>query len=135
MRSLMNRSSATIRSARRKLCNNMLDSRRATGESARSHPAAIASSGLRSIDQNTRLRALAGTARVARKEIRGGDVIATTVSNLGNDHRRNAQLAMNVPKSEARRHLERLPNAVDRTRTTLIPLQISREGNRSFGSS
>src|ERR1700730_5030685 len=121
MRSFMNRSSAMMRSARRKLCNNMRDSRRATGDLARSHPAAIASSGLRSIDQNTRLRALYGTAKVARKEIRGGEVIATTTSTLGNDNRRKAQLAMNVPKSEARRHLDVLPKPVDRIRTILIP--------------
>src|SRR5216684_7400666 len=109
MRSFMNLSSATMRSARCKLCNNMRDSRRATGDLSRSHPAAIASSGLRSIDQNTKLRALPGTAKLAIKEIRGGEVIATTTSKCGNDHRRKAQLAMNVPKSAARRHLEFLP--------------------------
>src|ERR1700694_1514778 len=135
IRSFINRSSAMIRSARRKLCTNMRDSRRPAGDFAFSHPAAIASSGLRSIDQKTKLRALRGTARVARKEIRGGDVMATTTSNLGNDHRRNAQLAMNVPKSDARRHLEFLPNEVDRTRTILIPFQVSSYGNRSLGSS
>src|ERR1700674_1024623 len=135
IRSFMNRSSAMIRSARRKLCSDMRERRRPTGDFAFSHPAAIAWSGLRSIDQKTKLRALAGTARVARKEIRGGEVMATTTSNLGNDHRRNAQLAMNVPKSAARRHLDLLPNPVDRTRTILIPFQFSREGNRSWGSS
>src|ERR1039458_642931 len=135
MRSFMNRSSAMMRSALRKLCNNIRDRRRATGDLSRSHPAAIASSGLRSIDQNTRLRALPGTAKVATKEIRGGEVIATTTSNFGNDHKRNAQLAMNVPKSAARRHLELLPNPVDRTRTILTLFQVSWFGNRSFGSS
>src|SRR5579864_713660 len=103
----------------------MRESKRATGDSDCSHPAAIASSGLRSMDQNTRLRALAGTASVARKEIRGGEVMATMTSNLSNDHRRKAQDAINVPKSEARRHLDVLPNAVDRTRTILIPFQVS----------
>src|ERR1700745_1254001 len=102
----MNRSSTTMQSARCKLCNNMRHSRRATRDSARSHPAAIASSGLRSMDQKTRLRDLRGTARVARKEISGGEVIATITSNLPNDHRRKAQDAMKVPKSDARRHLE-----------------------------
>src|ERR1700726_5180750 len=119
MRAFMNRSSAMIRSARRKLCTDMRESRRPARDFAFSHPAAIASSGLRSIDQKTRVRALAGTANVARKEIKGGEVMATTTSNLGNDHRRNAQLAMNVPKSDARRHLAPLPNPVDRTRTIL----------------
>src|SRR5579864_7175173 len=113
----------------------MRESKRATGDSARSHPAAMASSGLRSMDQKTRLRALPGTARVARKEIRGGEVMATITSNLRNDHSRKAHDAMKVPKSDARRHLEALPNAVDRTRTILIPFQTSRAGKRSVGSS
>jgi hypothetical protein len=113
----------------------MPDNTRAGREFGCSHPAAMASSGLRSIDQNTKLRALLGNAKLATKEIRGGEVIAITTSNFGNDHTRKAQLAMNVPKSAARRHLELLPSPVAPTRTILTPFQVSSFGNRSFGSS
>src|SRR6202050_3567750 len=135
MRCFMKRSSAMMRSARCKLCSNMRDNTRATKEFGCSHPAAMASYGLRSIDQNTKLRARLGSAKLATKEIRGGDVIAITTSNFGNDHTRKAQLAMNVPKSAARRHLELFPSAVAPQRTILTPFQVSSLGNRTFGSS
>src|SRR6185437_2502239 len=109
----MNRSSATMTAARFKLYSNMRDSSRAGSDLSDNHPAAIASSGLRSMDQNTRLLALPGTAKLARKEIKGGDVIASTTSKCGSSHKRKAQFAINVPKSIARRHFEALPSPVD----------------------
>src|SRR5579864_3631581 len=135
MRSFMNRSSATTTAALFKLYNNMRDNTRAVSDFSDSHPAAIASSGLRSMDQNTRLLALLGTAKLERKEIRGGDVIATTTSKRGSNHKRRAQIARNVAKSVARRHFEALPNPVDGTRMILTSFHISRWGNRICGSS
>src|ERR1017187_5981796 len=131
----MNRSSATTTRASCKLCDNIRDNTRAVSDFSRSHPAAIASSGLRSIDQNTRLLALLGTAKLERKEMRGGDVIASTTSKWGSSHKRRAQLAMNVLKSVARRHLAALPNPVERTRMILTAFQISSLGSRTAGSS
>jgi hypothetical protein len=87
------------------------------------------------MDQNTKLLALPGTAKLERKEMRGGDVIATTTSKRCSRHTRRAQLAMNVLKSAARRHLELLPNPVDRMRMILTAFQVSRWGNRTRGSS
>ena len=135
MRSFIKRSNAMMRSARFKLYNNMYDSRRAIGEVSRSHPAAMASSGLRSMDQNIKLRVFRGTARLAMKEIRGGEVIAITTSNRGSDQKRKMQAAMNVPKSAARRHLARFPKPVERTRMILTPFQVSCFGKRTLGSS
>ena len=87
------------------------------------------------MDQNTRRVALLGTAKLERKEMRGGDVIATTTSKRGSNHKRRAQIAMNVPKSVARRHFEALPNPVDRMRMILTSFHVSRLGNRICGSS
>ena len=126
IRSFINRSSATTTAARFKLYSNMRESTRAENDFSANHPAAIASSGLRSIDQNTRLLALLGTAKLERKEIRGGDVIARTTSKCGSNHKRKAQLAINVPKSIARRHFEALPNPVDPIRMILTSFQVSR---------
>src|ERR1700747_3464405 len=128
MRSFMNRSSATTTAARFKLYNNMRDNTCAVSDFSDSHPAAIASSGLRSMDQNTRLLALLGTAKLERKEMRGGDVIATTTSKRGSDHKRTAHIAMNVPKSVARRHFEAFPNPVDGKRIILTSFHVSRLG-------
>src|ERR1019366_6323136 len=129
----MKRSSAMIRSAFRKLCNNRRERRRATEEFSRNHPAAIASSGFKSMDQKTRCFDLRGTARAATKESSGGEVRVTITSTRGESKRRNVQLAMKLAKSTALRHFAPLPIAVQLTRSILTLFQVWRRGKTEEG--
>src|SRR5215211_4757821 len=94
-------------------------SRRVVREFSSSQPAAIASSGLRSITQKQNLPPLNFTKSAARKEMSGGDVSATTTSKRRSVSKRSEHSSRKLPKLKARRHLFFFPNDKDRMRIIL----------------
>src|SRR2546425_2640617 len=80
MRSFMNRSSTTILSARDMLLFNSVPSIFAATESALSQPAAMASSGFKSITQKIKCPPFMRVNIDASHEISGGEVSTTTAS-------------------------------------------------------
>src|SRR5689334_7848945 len=113
----------------------MHSSARAAREPSRSQPAAIASSGFRSITQKQNRPPFKRTNSAARNEISGGDVSATTTSNLRSQNKRHAQATAKLPKLIARRQRLPLPSDKDGMRMMRMLFQVSRRGNRREGSS
>src|SRR5205807_10382736 len=93
IRSFIYLSRATMLRARCSPYSKAAVSRRAGIEPDCNQPAAIASSGFRSIIQSASAPPFRRTETAARKEISGGDVIATTESNLDIHNRAKQQLA------------------------------------------
>src|SRR6185295_2822291 len=98
-----------------------------------SHPAAIASSGFRSITQKQKRPPFSFTKSAARNEIRGGDVKATTTSKRRNVSKRSAQTNRKLAKFKARRQRLFFPNESDGMRMISIPFQRSRRLKRVAG--
>src|SRR6266542_2361569 len=124
-----------MRSACSKLARKSRPRSFATNESAFNQPAAIASSGLRSITQKKNLPPFRRTNIEPRKEISGGEVKATTTSNRGSSNNLNEQVKRKLAKFVARRHFAFFPSASEGIRMILIPFQFSRRGKRLEGSS
>src|ERR1043165_233988 len=78
-----------------------------------SQPAAIASSGLRSITQKQNLPPFSFTNSAARNEIGGGEVSAMVWSKRLSVSRRSEQTNRKLAKLKARRHRPCLPNETD----------------------
>src|SRR6185369_14378895 len=110
-------------------------SRRLVNDFSSSQPAAIASSGLRSITQKQNLPPLSLTKSAARNEISGGEVNAMVKSKRLRVSKRSEQTRRKLPKLKARRHLPFLPNDNDGMRMISIPFHRSRRLKRTAGSS
>src|ERR1044072_646112 len=100
-----------------------------------SHPAAIASSGLRSITQKQKLPPLSFTKSAPRKEIKGGDVRATTTSKRRKVSKRSEHTNRKLAKFNARRQRLFFPNESEGMRMISTPYQHSRRLKRVVGSS
>src|SRR6266536_3532512 len=98
----------------------------AEAESGLSQPAAIASSGLRSIAQKKNFPPLSRTKSEPRKEINGGEVSATTTSKRGRLASRRVQFKKKLAKFTARRHLDVFPSANEGMRVMVMPFHLSR---------
>ena len=131
----MNRSRTIIASAARRLNRSIASSTCKVLDPARSHPAATASSGLRSRIHKMHAPPLIRTNSAARKQIRGGEVIATTMSNFCSRTSRARHITMKVAKSKARCHLACFPKPEQGNRMTVTPRHISHRGNFTVGSS
>src|SRR5215510_9096654 len=113
----------------------MRSSRRLVNELSSSQPAAIASSGLRSITQKQNLPPFSLTKSAARKEISGGEVSAIVKSTRPSVSKRSEQTDRKLPKLKTRRQRPFLPNDNDGMRMISIPFQRSRRLKRVVGSS
>gem|GEM_PF-4886193 len=102
MRCSTNRSRTTIFSARRKLLWSKPRSSFAVRESGLSQPAAVASSGFRSITQKIIRPPLIRVNHAPNHEMSGGEVSATTASCRGSTARCNAQASEKLAKFSAR---------------------------------
>src|SRR6185295_2056016 len=100
-----------------------------------SQPAAIASSGFKSITQKQKLPPLSFTKSAARNEINGGDVSATTTSNRRRVSRRREHMMMKLPKLITRRQRLFFPSEIDGMRMISMSFQRSRRLKRFVGSS
>src|SRR5262245_4587488 len=108
---------------------------RVVSDFSSSQPAAIASSGFRSITQKQKLPPLSFTKRAARNEISGGDVSATTTSNRRNVSKRSEHTSTKLPKFNTRRQRPFFPNESEGMRMMSISFQRSRRLKRLLGSS
>src|SRR5438045_1219594 len=108
---------------------------RAVTESSLSHPAAIASSGFRSITQKQKRPPFTATKTAARKEINGGEVSATTTSNRRIMIKRHEQTARKLAKLIALRIFVFFPSANDGMRRMVMLFHTSRRAKRFPGLS
>src|SRR5687767_13013980 len=108
---------------------------RATRDRSPSQPAAIASSGLRSITQKQNDPPFNLTNNAAKNEISGGEVSATTTSKRLNNSKRSAQTIAKLPKLNARRQRLIFPRDNEGMRMISMLFQNSRRGKRLEGSS
>src|SRR6185312_14949137 len=102
-------------------CNTRLVS-----EFLSSHPAAIASSGFRSITQKQKLPPLSFTKSAPRNEINGGDVRATTTSKRRQVSKRSEHINRKLAKFKARRQRLFFPNESEGMRMISTSFQRSR---------
>ena len=131
----MKRSSTTILSEWRMLLLSRRSRDFAVTESALSQPAAIASSGFKSITQKISRPPFSRVNSAARYEIKGGEVSATTTSWRGVKTKRAAQAIMKLVKPSARRQRDFLPALIAGTRLISTFCQSSRRANRRPASS
>src|SRR6185369_447464 len=108
---------------------------RVVSDFSSSHPAAIASSGLRSITQKQKLPPLSFTNSAPSNEINGGDVRATTTSKRRRVSKRSAHTKRKLAKFNARRQKLFLPNESEGMRIISTSFQRSRRLKRVVGSS
>src|SRR6185503_11746303 len=98
---------------------------RVVSDVSSSQPAAIASSGFRSITQKQKLPPLSFTKNAAKKEIKGGDVSATTTSKRLNVSKRSEHTNRKLPKLKARRQRPFFPSETAGMRMISISFQRS----------
>src|SRR5215217_5590901 len=108
-------------------------SRRVVGEFSSSHPAAIASSGFRSITQKQKLPPFSFTNSAPRNEISGGEVRAITTSKRRNISKRHEHTSRKLAKFSARRQRLFFPNESDGMRMISMSFQRSRRLKRVVG--
>src|SRR5258705_12571959 len=131
----MNRSRTIVWDALVRLWRNIHCRKRAVRVSGLSHPAAIASSGLRSITQKQKRPPLSFTKIDARNDINGGEVSATTTSKRCSETNFRLQSVRKLAKFSARRIFVFFPSVKEGIRTILIPFHVSRLEKRRLGSS
>ena len=95
----------------------------------------MASSGFRSMTQKHKRPPFNFTNIVARNEINGGDVSATTTSNGLNVSKQRLQERRKLANPSARLHLLFLPSDKEGMRMIVMFFQRSRRGKRVSGSS
>src|SRR4029079_12590439 len=108
---------------------------RVVTEAGSSQPAAIASSGFRSITQKQKLPPLSFTKSAPRTEINGGDVRATTTSKRRKVSKRSEHTKRKLAKFKARRQRLFFPNESEGMRIISTSFQISRRLKCVAGSS
>src|SRR5579883_1647307 len=128
-------SRAMTRSAPRRLILESCSSRRSEKDPLASHPAATASSGLRSMVQWTNLHLWRRAATNPTTEIKGGEVNETTTSCLSNHGNRAPHSIEKLNPSTTRFHLMLLPKPSEGTLRIFTSCQVPLGGNSVSGSS
>ena len=131
----MKLSRATTWVEARKLKRNNALKNFSVNEPCRNQLAAIASSGFRSMTQNTNLPPLSFTNAAPTAEINGGEVSATTRSKRPIPSSCSDELTKKVKKSMARRQRARFPSPEQGKRIISTPFRTSRRGSLISGRS